>query len=85
MTGGSLEIPSRENVNVLNDPGWRWLMLLIGLEAGQPEERADLFHRVVEALSVIKSDIDILGWFEGQAMMGLIVPDIEADEPGVNL
>ena len=36
-----------------------------------------MFDRVANAFSAIKSDIDIAGWFERGAIMGLIVPEID--------
>src|SRR4029450_8569454 len=35
---------------------------------------------VVEALTAAKHDTDVLGWFEHGAVLGLIVPEIEASD-----
>ena len=58
--------------------GLAMVMLLIGVQDSRPENTSALFAVIANALSAIKSDIDILGWFERQSIMGLIVPDIDA-------
>ena len=54
------------------------VMLLIGVQDSVDEDRPDPFTAVANALSAIKSDIDILGWFERHSTMGLILPEIDA-------
>src|SRR5512138_2689380 len=57
--------------------GLTMAMLLIGLQPGRQHGGLDVFPRVAQVLSAIKSDIDIVGWFERQTVMGLLVPDID--------
>ena len=57
--------------------GLAMVMLLIGVQDSRPENTSALFAVIANALSAIKSDIDILGWFERQSIMGLIVPEID--------
>ena len=52
-------------------------MLLIGVQDSRRENTSALFAGIANALSVIKSDIDIAGWFERGTIMGLIVPEID--------
>ncbi|MGH7184028.1 MAG: sugar transferase [Nitrospiraceae bacterium] len=52
-------------------------MLLIGVQDSRREDNSTLFALIANALSAIKSDIDIVGWFERQSIMGLIVPEID--------
>jgi lipopolysaccharide/colanic/teichoic acid biosynthesis glycosyltransferase len=52
-------------------------MLLIGLQDGRRENMPSLFAAIADALLAIKSDIDILGWFERESIMGLIVPELD--------
>ena len=59
--------------------GLAMVMLLIGLQDSRHEDAAGLFPEIANALSAIKTDIDVLGWFERQSIMGLIVPDIDHD------
>ena len=56
--------------------GLAMVMLLIGIQDSWPEERPALFAGIARALSAIKSDIDILGWFDRESILGLIVPEI---------
>jgi lipopolysaccharide/colanic/teichoic acid biosynthesis glycosyltransferase len=58
--------------------GLAMVMLLIGVQDGRCEDAPALFAGVANALSAIKSDIDILGWFQRQSLMGLIVPEIDS-------
>jgi lipopolysaccharide/colanic/teichoic acid biosynthesis glycosyltransferase len=57
--------------------GLAMVMLLIGIQDSRRENTSALFAGIANALSAIKSDIDILGWFERQSIMGLIVPEID--------
>ena len=52
------------------------ILLMIGLENGKVPESSIVWDDISDALLAVKSDIDILGWFEQHAVMGLIVPDI---------
>lgn len=52
-------------------------MLLIGVQDGRRENMPALFAAIADALLAIKSDIDILGWFERESIMGLIVPELD--------
>jgi lipopolysaccharide/colanic/teichoic acid biosynthesis glycosyltransferase len=60
-----------------NRSGLAMVMLLIGVQDSRCENTLALFAGIANALSAIKSDIDILGWFERQSIMGLIVPEID--------
>ena len=59
--------------------GLSMVMLLVGVQDGRQQHAFDLFPGITQALSAIKSDVDIVGWFEQQAVMGLIVPDVEPE------
>ena len=39
---------------------------------------------VIEALSSVKRDTDILGWFERGSVLAMIVPEINASDDGLN-
>ena len=53
------------------------VMLLVGVHDNRQENTLALFAGIANALSAIKSDIDIIGWFERQSVMGLIVPEVD--------
>lgn len=57
--------------------GLAMVMLLVGVQDGRRDNVAALFAEIADALASIKSDIDILGWFEQSSIMGLIVPDLD--------
>jgi len=57
--------------------GLAMVMLFIGLQDSREEDAPALFAGIVSALSAIKSDIDLLGWFERESILGLIVPEID--------
>jgi lipopolysaccharide/colanic/teichoic acid biosynthesis glycosyltransferase len=71
-----LEIVTRERKRT-DRSGLAMAMLLIGVQDGWRDNTSALFAGIANALSAIKSDIDIVGWFERGAIMGLIVPEIE--------
>src|SRR5215831_1741542 len=52
------------------------VLLLIGSEADKSSDSSVFWDDVSQALLAVKSDIDILGWFERQRSVGLIVPDV---------
>ena len=57
--------------------GLAMVMLLIGVPDSSREDAPTRFAAIANALSAIKSDMDILGWFEWQSIMGLIVPELD--------
>ena len=57
--------------------GLAMVMLLIAVQDSGRENTSALFAGIADTLSAIKSDIDILGWFERESVMGLIVPEID--------
>lgn len=57
--------------------GLAMALLLIGVQDSRREDRPTLFAEITNVLSAMKSDIDILGWFERQSIMGLIIPEID--------
>ena len=52
-------------------------MLLVGLQDSQRANAPALFARIARGLVAIRSDIDILGWFERESILGLIVPELD--------
>jgi len=54
------------------------VLVLVGLEDCHAAEPASTWRSVVNALGVVKRDTDVLGWFEHQAALGLILPEIPA-------
>jgi len=57
--------------------GLAMAMLLIGAQDSLHDNRPALFAGIVDAMAAVKSDIDIVGWFERESIMGLIVPDLD--------
>src|SRR6185295_750824 len=57
--------------------GLAMMMLFVGVQDSRCEDAPALCAGIANALSAVKSDIDILGWFEHQSIMGLIVPEID--------
>ena len=70
-----LEIVTRERKRA-DRSGRAMALLLIGAQ-DRRENTSALFAAIAHALSAIKSDIDIVGWVERGAIMGLIVPEID--------
>ena len=58
--------------------GLAMVMLLVAVQDGQHLDTPSVFERVAKSLSAVKSEIDILGWFERHSVMGLIVPEVDS-------
>lgn len=57
------------------------LLVMISIEErGQSPDSSEIWTGVGGALSAVKSDIGIVGWFEQDAVMGLLSPDINMPE-----
>src|SRR5262245_52524663 len=58
--------------------GVAMVMLLVGVQDDQGLATPSVFEGVAKVLSAVKSEIDILGWFERDSVMGLIVPEVDS-------
>ena len=58
--------------------GLAMVMLLVGVQDGRRLDTPSVFEGVAKALLAVKSEIDILGWFERHSVMGLIVPEVDS-------
>jgi lipopolysaccharide/colanic/teichoic acid biosynthesis glycosyltransferase len=56
-----------------------FLLVLVSLKAGRSCD-AETWLAVIEALTVAKRDTDILGWFTRGSHLGVIVPEIDAND-----
>ena len=65
--------------------GLAMAMLLVGVQDSRRENTPALFAGIARALVAIRSDIDILGWFERESILGLIVPELDTGELGRRL
>ena len=57
--------------------GLAMVLLLVGVHDGRRLNAPSMLEGVTKAFSTVKSEIDILGWFEQHSVMGLIVPDVD--------
>jgi exopolysaccharide biosynthesis polyprenyl glycosylphosphotransferase len=57
------------------------MLALVGVADPQVPESAGTWRGVVEALSASKRETDVLGWFERQAAIGVILPEIPSSDP----
>jgi lipopolysaccharide/colanic/teichoic acid biosynthesis glycosyltransferase len=55
------------------------VLISIG-DFGRDAHSSTIWSGVAEALAAVQSEIDILGWFEQDTMMGLLAPDIKTSE-----
>src|SRR5437899_603782 len=56
-------------------------LLLLGVKDGLGADSSSLWEAAIAALAAVKRETDILGWFEWQAVVGLIMPEIRASDP----
>ncbi len=60
-------------------------LVLISLPSGGGTQAASMSSLITNALVVIASDLDTLGWFEESSVIGLIMPELNAtDLPGIS-
>ena len=71
-----MEIVTRERKRT-DRSGLAMALLLIGVRDSRHKNTSALFAVIADALSAIKSDIDIAGWIERESIIGLIVPEID--------
>lgn len=57
--------------------GLAMVLLLIGTQDCPGENKSALLSEIAKAISAVKSDIDILGWFEPESLIGVIFPEIK--------
>jgi lipopolysaccharide/colanic/teichoic acid biosynthesis glycosyltransferase len=55
-------------------------LMLIGLDDCLAAEPASTWNHVVEALAAAKRQTDVVGWFEHQAAVGVILPEIPGSD-----
>ena len=60
--------------------GRPFVLLLLGVNDGRGSDSSSIWDTVIEALTAAKREMDILGWFEWQAVIGVIVPEIHASD-----
>ena len=86
--------PTRNQLHVVNEQIFRsvlvrerkradrfdqhFLLLLVSVDRDSSAGTSTSWHAVVEALAEVKRDTDVLGWFEGRSVIGLIVPEVSA-------
>jgi lipopolysaccharide/colanic/teichoic acid biosynthesis glycosyltransferase len=76
----SVLLRERRRADRFNQP---FLLFLVGVEKQPDAELPALPPAVVDALGAVTRDTDVLGWFRGQSVLGLIVPEVGS--AGVNL
>jgi exopolysaccharide biosynthesis polyprenyl glycosylphosphotransferase len=59
-------------------------LVLVSLKTGRSCD-AETWFAVIEALTVSKRDTDILGWFTRGSLLGVIVPEMDANDSSVVL
>jgi exopolysaccharide biosynthesis polyprenyl glycosylphosphotransferase len=52
------------------------VLALVGLNGGVSAVPAPMWRRVIDALEAVKRETDVLGWFEQDAALGVILPEI---------
>ncbi|OLB56189.1 MAG: hypothetical protein AUI03_04665 [Nitrospirae bacterium 13_2_20CM_2_62_8] len=58
-----------------------FVFLLLDMDDGMDADSSTTSETLVEALAAAKREMDVLGWLEWRAVIGLIVPEICASDP----
>jgi lipopolysaccharide/colanic/teichoic acid biosynthesis glycosyltransferase len=53
------------------------LILIDGIDISEPVARAAAFHSVMQRLADLLRDTDILGWYRKDAVLGMLLPDLD--------
>src|SRR5207245_4322768 len=56
-------------------------LLLLGVKGGLGADSSSIWEAAIATLAAVKRETDILGWFEWQAVVGVIRPGIRASGP----
>ena len=56
------------------------VLLLLDMNDGLGADSSSLWETVIEALTAAKREMDVLGWFERRAVIGLILPEIRVSD-----
>jgi lipopolysaccharide/colanic/teichoic acid biosynthesis glycosyltransferase len=70
-------IRERKRADRSNQP---FVLLLVDMNDGLGADSSLIWETVIEALTVAKREMDIVGWFERRAVIGLILPEIHASD-----
>src|SRR5713101_5295158 len=57
------------------------VLLLVDVNDGLGAESALICEAAIDALTAAKREMDVLGWFERRAVIGVILPEIRASDP----
>src|SRR5713101_1788254 len=71
-------IRERKRADRSNQP---FVLLLVDMNDGLGADSSSIWEAAIEALTAAKREMDILGWFERRAVIGLIIPEIRASDP----
>ena len=56
------------------------VLLLLGVNDGLGADPSSIWEAAIEASAAAKRETDVLGWFEWQAVIGVILPEIRASD-----
>jgi len=57
------------------------VLIMIGIgDFSRGTHSSEMWNGIAEALSAVKSETDILGWFEQGTVLGLLAPDVQMSE-----
>jgi lipopolysaccharide/colanic/teichoic acid biosynthesis glycosyltransferase len=75
--GSDCLIRERKRADRCNQP---CVLLLVETNAGLGPDSSAIWEATIGALAVAKRETDVLGWFEGRAVLGVILPEIRASD-----
>src|SRR5712692_53758 len=70
-------IRERKRADRSNQP---FVLLLVDMNDGLGADSSSIWETVIEALTAAKRGMDVLGWFERRAVIGLILPEIRVSD-----
>jgi lipopolysaccharide/colanic/teichoic acid biosynthesis glycosyltransferase len=73
----SVMLKEQKRADRLNQPV---LLLIVALKDRADAQSPSIWVPVIEALARVTRDTDVLGWFEAQTAIGVILPEVHATE-----
>jgi len=70
-------IRERKRADRSNQP---FVLLLVDMNDGLGADSSSIWETVIEALTAAKREMDVLGWYERRAVIGLILPEIRVSD-----
>ncbi len=78
----SVLVRERKRADRFDQP---FLLVLVSLDQDASAGASSIWGSIIEGLAAVKRETDVIGWFDGRSVLGLIVPEVGASSSSVAL